>query len=1179
MSALVLHGSAVTYPPSWPPPLEPDLIPYSASTDLSALAALVLAPHPDDEVFGCAGAIAGHVRAGVPVQVVILTDGGGGGDTATREAESRAAAVLLGYGQPEFWNLPDRGLLYSEELVQRIVRRIEECGADLVYAPSPWEVHPDHRQASRLAMEAVRRSGNSVRLAFYEVGAPLRPNLLLDISAFLALKEAAMACFASQLKQQDYARHIRALNQFRTYTLGPDVLAAEAYWVLAPFELDLLAKSGAALPISPGVLADSTVAAHNLPLVSILIRSMDRDCLAQALDSVSLQTYPHIEVVVVAARPEHRPLPGHCGPFALRLVQTDAPLPRGHAANRALTQARGDWLLFLDDDDWLMPGHIARLAQVATRQPEALAVYTGISLVDAQGRPMGQTFDLPFDAIRQMAGNLAPIHAVLFSAKVLALGCRFDESLALYEDWDFWLQLARLAPMVHLPGVSAVYRIHDSSGVHAEPGPTGAAAALVYEKWAPDWTPQLRGQMMQRVWTHPELEARLDEARQHVAQTQGRLSDMGQSLADTARRLAQSTQQLEDAGQQLHSIRGQLADSTQQLEHTRQQLSEAAQQLAEKEQQLDLASQQMALASGQLAATQGRLQNSQQQLTEQAQVLASTELLLARAQLQLMDTQLLLAATQQQLTQAHSVIAGHEQFAVQQAQQIESLHHGIHGLAAQLHKEQHDRAAMLASRSWRVTRPLRWLTDVLRPSLLGKAVRQLRATSREVKSTGKVRAPLLALYRKAYAYWRKYGTRVLAQRIRAEVAHKVEQTAVLAQTALPFSHVAPASKGVNEMISTRFESLRPLSMYLVPPSPHPRVNIVTDSIARGSLFGGVGTALIFGTLLANRMGADLRIITRTEKAQAENVDHILSVYGLALQGEIDFKFLPSYEQKQNLDFSTSDLFITTSWWTTAATLGSVPSASIIYLLQEDERMFYPFGDDRLRCEAILRNREIRFVLNTRLLFDHLVADGLSNLTQQGSWFEPAFPTTVFRPRPHPTQGKRKFIFYARPNNLRNLFYLGIEVINAAIAQQVLDPQEWEIIFVGKDIPDLSFEGGVVPTKLENLSWSDYAELAGTIDLGLSLMYTPHPSYPPLDLAASGAVVVTNRFGGKQDLDRYSANLICADAECDALVDALRQGVALARNNGQREKNFQANGLCLDWNIAFSETIERIAGKS
>jgi O-antigen biosynthesis protein len=281
-----------------------------------------------------------------------------------------------------------------------------------------------------------------------------------------------------------------------------------------------------------------------MPMVSILIRSMDRESLAEALDSVALQTYPNIEVVVVAARPDHRPLPAKCGPFALRLLQTDTPLPRSRAANQAMAQAHGKFLLFLDDDDWLMPGHIARLAHVLIDQPHALAAYTGISLVDADGRPLGQTFDLPFDAVRQMAGNLTPIHAVLFSSKVLERGCRFDEALDRYEDWDFWLQLARLAPLVHLPGVSGAYRIHDSSGVHVDAGPAGAAAGLVYQKWAPDWTPQQIGQMMQRVWSHPELEAHLADTNQHLADTRQRLADTTQQLADTTQRLAAAESEL-----------------------------------------------------------------------------------------------------------------------------------------------------------------------------------------------------------------------------------------------------------------------------------------------------------------------------------------------------------------------------------------------------------------------------------------------------------------------------------------------------------------------------------------------------------------------------------------------------------------------------------------------------------
>jgi len=539
--------------------LESDLIPHSASHGLPAQAALVLAPHPDDEVFGCGGAIAAHVRAGVPVHVVILTDGALFGDASTRANESLAAARLLGSGVPDLWGLADSNMCYSEELVQRLVDKIVSTGADLIYAPSPLELHPDHRQTTMLAVEAARRVAQPVRLAFYEVGAPLRPNVLLDITDLLELKDAAMRCFESQLSQQDYLNQIRALNKYRSYTLPREVLAAEAFWVLSARDLDQTAFTGLSMFASPGICADPNTSRKSMPLVSILIRSMDRDCLAEAMDSVALQTYPHIEVVVAAARPGHRPLPAKCGPFPLRLVQTDAPLLRSRAANQAMAQAKGDLLLFLDDDDWLMPGHIARLAHALAGQPHALAAYTGISLVDAKGRPMGQTFELPFDAIRQMAGNLTPIHAVLFRSEVLAQGCRFDEALDRYEDWDFWLQLARLAPMVHLPGVSAVYRIHDSSGVHIDAGPTGAAAAVVYQKWASEWTPQQIGQMMLRVWTHPQLEARLEDTRLQLTGTEQRLKLAENAAIQDKQVMSQQNQEIRVLSERIDDLSVSLA--------------------------------------------------------------------------------------------------------------------------------------------------------------------------------------------------------------------------------------------------------------------------------------------------------------------------------------------------------------------------------------------------------------------------------------------------------------------------------------------------------------------------------------------------------------------------------------------------------------------------------------------
>ena len=489
---------------------EQQMIPFAAVAVLPATRVLVLAPHPDDEVFGCGGAIAASLAAGVPVHVVVLTDGAGQGQAEVRQAESRAAADQLGYGEPQFWGLPDRGQWQDQVLAAKLVAHIRETGADLLCAPSPWEVHPDHRQAARLAIQAAL--GTGVRVAFYEVGSPLHPNVLLDITPHIALKHRAMQCFGSQLTFQAYDRHIAALNQYRSYTLAPAVIAAEAYLLLTAAELvTLLPRLLSLFPVSLGVGHPDLAKPGANPLVSVVIRSLDRHTLQQALDTVALQTYPAIEVVVVAATPKHQPLPERCGPFALRLIPAEQPLARGVAANHGLQQARGDYILLFDDDDLLLPGHIAGLVQVLRRQPHCLAAYSGVALVGPQGEPLGHVLDLPFDGIRQLSGNLTPIHAVLFDRKVLDLGCRFDESLDLLEDWDFWLQLATRTVFAHVPGISALYRIHDSSGVHIDSGPSGQPSLRIYDKWQARWTDEQISRLMQRVWSHTDLEHRLED--------------------------------------------------------------------------------------------------------------------------------------------------------------------------------------------------------------------------------------------------------------------------------------------------------------------------------------------------------------------------------------------------------------------------------------------------------------------------------------------------------------------------------------------------------------------------------------------------------------------------------------------------------------------------------------------
>lgn len=227
--------------------------PYSATSQPpvpGATGVLILAPHPDDEVFGCGGTAALFAAAGIPVQALLLTDGGLWGVPPTnipielaRFAESDAAAALLGCQPPLAGGYADRSLAQvwagSESragLVAKIITQMQTSHANVLFAPSLWEVHPDHWATALAAITAIAQLGEGYTLAQYEVGAPLLPNTLVDISAVLTCKQQAIACFASQLAVQRYDRHVNALNVFRTYTLAEGVLAAEALRIASSTE-------------------------------------------------------------------------------------------------------------------------------------------------------------------------------------------------------------------------------------------------------------------------------------------------------------------------------------------------------------------------------------------------------------------------------------------------------------------------------------------------------------------------------------------------------------------------------------------------------------------------------------------------------------------------------------------------------------------------------------------------------------------------------------------------------------------------------------------------------------------------------------------------------------------------------------------------------------------------------
>jgi len=187
--------------------------------------ALVIAAHPDDAEFCCAGTAALWIREGWEFHYLICSDGSKGTDdphlsrerlAAIRQQEQRAAAAVLGVKEVSFLNYEDGEIIYQRELLGEIVRHIRPRA---VFTHEPVHIvrniylnHPDHRTVGTLALDAVHPIARN-RPSFPEhadeglephrvrelyLWTSNEPNLSIDITEVVDLKFKALACHRSQ---------------------------------------------------------------------------------------------------------------------------------------------------------------------------------------------------------------------------------------------------------------------------------------------------------------------------------------------------------------------------------------------------------------------------------------------------------------------------------------------------------------------------------------------------------------------------------------------------------------------------------------------------------------------------------------------------------------------------------------------------------------------------------------------------------------------------------------------------------------------------------------------------------------------------------------------------------------------------------------------------------------------
>ncbi len=508
---------------------------------------LVLAPHADDETFGMGGAISLHVRSGGQVDVVIMTDGAQGGEgedlVTRRESEARQAIAALGARSVLFLRQPDRSLAVSESLIERLAELIRKGCYAAVYFPSPLEPHPDHRTTTQLAWEALRKTQFSAQPFSYEISAQGPCNLLLDISASLAKKTEVMRLYVSQLTENTYIQRILGLNAARAWSLPLEVTHAEAFFRWEALDSPLATQLWAIQYAQQSARSLPTTE----PLVSVIVRTMNRpDMLREAIRSIANQSHSSIELLLVNdGEADFSALLDEEATGSIRMLRNlknTGTHGRAQAANLGLQHASGEFIAFLDDDDWLLPEHISRLLVALREAPSAIAAYSGVDMVGFEDghEVFMHRFNDPFDVLRLGYNNFMPIHAVLFRRQAIERGCAFDPQLDMFEDWHFWLQLARLGAFVHVDDISAKYRSARGSGVGLPSAEHDISAAMLrfVEASRAVWSAeQLRHMCMSSILVD-DLRRQAQQAQQRLHETSVQLQTAQQILEQTQTHLA-----------------------------------------------------------------------------------------------------------------------------------------------------------------------------------------------------------------------------------------------------------------------------------------------------------------------------------------------------------------------------------------------------------------------------------------------------------------------------------------------------------------------------------------------------------------------------------------------------------------------------------------------------------------
>lgn len=346
--------------------------------------------------------------------------------------------------------------LYGEDI--DISFRLRACGAELRYVPKAVVTHHSYSKPFEIKpsqFKGITRSNLYIRTRFgtwKDILKGIRMQIgILVFSSRQQIEKQRLMIIRGLVKYVFLFAHFR----FPSYK----VKGMNFYnWEYTPMRI------GAFYDISHGINLKIT------PKVSVLIRTTGRESfLSTALKTVSNQTYPNIEVIVVEdGKGKLQSLIDKIDYPYIKYKALGKKMERCVAGNEAMKMATGDYFIFLDDDDLFFADHIEQLVAKLISHNAEIAFSFAFEIpteYSSDGNHVVREeeyftrYDKPYSFLKLLNDNYIPNNTVMFHRSLFEDHGGFDEDIPSIEDWNLWVRYSlAVHRFYNVPKTTALYR-------------------------------------------------------------------------------------------------------------------------------------------------------------------------------------------------------------------------------------------------------------------------------------------------------------------------------------------------------------------------------------------------------------------------------------------------------------------------------------------------------------------------------------------------------------------------------------------------------------------------------------------------------------------------------------------------------------------------------------------------